>query len=61
VIQRDDDKVAKALTVTSSDAEGAKKAYMLLKFHLKNQEVLDRTEKRMQKVQSDITAVQVSS
>jgi hypothetical protein len=45
--------------VTAATADDAKRARGLLEIHLKNQEFLARTEKRMMKVQGDITAVQV--
>lgn len=59
LVKRVDD-VPRSLLVTAASGDEAKKARMLLGMHLKNVEFLERTEKRMQRVQSDITAVQVS-
>lgn len=42
---------------TSEDQ--ARRAKSLLEIHVKNQETLARTERRLQKVQNDISAVQV--
>lgn len=58
LVKRVDD-IPRSLLVTAASLDEAKKAKMLLGIHLKNVEFLDRTEKRMQRVQSDITAVQV--